>query len=121
VGVARQAHAPAVDPLRLEHVELFDEHDGVDHDTVADHRHDPGVEDAARDELELEHLALDHDRVARVVPTLVAHAQRGFLGEVVGELALALVTPLGADDHRAGHEQLSGGETVASAITLREA
>ena len=68
--------------------------------------HDPRVEDPARHQLQLEHLAVDDERVAGVVPTLVADAQRGFLGEVVGEPTLALVAPLGPDDHRARHAAL---------------
>ena len=93
-------------PCALEHVELVDEHDRVDDDAVADDRRDVRVEDAARHELELEHLAVDHERVPGVVTALVAHDELALLGEVVGELALALVTPLGSDDHRAGHDRL---------------
>ena len=106
VRVARYPHQPGVDLLRLEHVELVEEHRGLDHDTVADHRRDPGVQDAAGDELELEHLAVDDDGVARVVPALIADAHRGFLGEVVGEAAFAFVTPLHTDDHCARHQWL---------------
>ena len=94
---------PGVDALRLEHVELVEEHCGVDDHAVADDRRDPRVEHAARHELELEDLAVDDDRVARVVAALVADAQRSFLGEVVGEATLALVAPLHADDHCARH------------------
>ena len=64
---------------------------------------DVRVQDPARDELELEHVAVDHDRVARVVARLVAHDERALLGEIIGEAALAFVTPVGTDDHRAGH------------------
>src|SRR5207248_4637540 len=77
--------------------------------------HDPWIQHAARHELELEDVAVHDDRVAGVVAALVADTERGLFGEVVGELALALVTPLGADDHRAGHAGLT---TVATAITL---
>ena len=48
-------------PLRLEHVELGEQHRGVDDDAVADHRDDVRVEHAARHELEREHLAVDDD------------------------------------------------------------
>ena len=94
-------------PLRLEHVELGDEHRRVDHHAVADHRGDVRVEHAARHQLQREHLAVDHDAVAGVVAALVAHDQVALLGQVVGEAALALVTPLGADDHRARHAALT--------------
>src|SRR5262249_41207209 len=115
VRVARHAQPSGVEALALEHVELFDEHRGVDDDAVADHGRHVVVEDPARDELEREHVTVDDDGVPGVVPTLVADDQLALLGEVVGEPALALVTPLGADDYRAGHRGLT---TVATAITL---
>src|SRR5262249_59718786 len=92
-----------------------DEHGGIDDHAVADHRRHVVVQDAARDELEREHVAVHDDRVPGVVPALVADDQLALFGEIVGEPALALVTPLGADDHRAGHGGLT---TVATAITL---
>ena len=105
-ALPERRNAARVDAAALEHVELVEQHHGVDHHTVADDRRHPRVEHAARHELELEHLAVDHERVAGVVPALVAHDHRRLFGEVVGELALALVAPLGADDHCAGHKRL---------------
>ena len=96
--------ARRVDALALEHVELGDEHRGVDDDTVADDGGDVRVEHAARHQLEREHLVADDDAVARVVTTLVANDEVALLRQVVGEAALAFVTPLGADDHRARHD-----------------
>ena len=90
-----------------ERVELLDEHRGVDHHAVADHRRDVRVEHAARHELEREHVVADDDAVAGVVAALVADHEVRLLREVVGESALAFVTPLGADDHRARHENLT--------------
>ena len=43
-----------------------------------------------------------HDRVPGVVAALKAHDGVGVLGEQVGDLALALVAPLGADYHDPG-------------------
>ena len=106
VRVAGHAHQPGVDALALEHVELVEQHRGVDDDAVADDRHDPRIQHTARNELELEDLAVDHDRVARVVAALIADAQRSFLGEEVGETTLAFVAPLHADDHCARHREL---------------
>jgi len=37
---------------------------------------------------------------------LIAHDHRRLFGEIVGELALALVAPLGADHYCTGHESL---------------
>ena len=90
-------------PFAVQHRELVEEHRRVHHDAVADDGHDPRVQDAARDELQLEDLAVDHQRVPGVVAALVADAQRGLFREVVGEAALAFVAPLGTDDHRARH------------------
>src|SRR5262249_42868408 len=100
------------------HVELLDQDRRFDDDAVADDGCDVVVQDPARDELESEHLAVDDDRVAGVVAALVADDQLALLGEIVGEAALALVAPLGADDYRAGHTSLT---TVANAITLTRA
>jgi hypothetical protein len=128
--VARHAQPARVDAAALEHVELGEEHRGVDDDAVRDHRHDPRVEHPARRELELEHLAVDDERVPRIVPALVADDERGLLGEVVGELPLRLVAPLGPDDHCAGHRRASRAGVQAgrqrraigaSAVTLGRA
>ncbi len=126
VRIAGEPELAGVDLLRLEHLELVEQHRGIDHHAVADHRDDPRVEHAARHELELEDLAVDDQGVARVVAALVADAHRRFLGEVVGDAALALIAPLGADDHHTGHCQLRSGQlrsgvlrvTAASGLTL---
>src|SRR5215217_5354812 len=44
--------------------------------------------------------------VASVVAALVADHDLHLLGEQIGQLALALVAPLGADDHGTGHARL---------------
>ena len=79
------------------------QHARVDHDAVADHAALAGVEDPGRDQVELPRLAVADDRVAGVVAALEAHDGVGVLGEQVDDLALALVAPLGADDHDAWH------------------
>ncbi len=116
VRVAGELHARHVDALGREHVELGDEHRGVDHHAVADDRRDVGEEHAARHQLECEDVVAHHDAVARVVPALVADDVIGLLGEVVGEATLALVTPLGADDHGAAHGSLR--ENATKGVTL---
>ena len=104
VGVAPDLHAGRVDALALEHVELGDQHAGVDDDPVADHGGDVVVEHAGGHQLEGEGLAVDHDGVAGVVPALVADHQVHLLGDEVGELPLALIAPLGPDDDGRWHE-----------------
>src|SRR5262249_16641504 len=95
--------------------ELADEHGRLDDDPVADHRRDVRVEHATRYELQRVHVAADRDGVAGVVTRVVPDDEIALLGEIVGELALALVTPVGADDHRSGHQRLRAS---ATAVTL---
>ena len=59
---------------------------------------------ARREERELIRRAVDDQRMAGVVAALKAHDDIGLLGEPVDDLALAFVTPLGADDDHIGHE-----------------
>ena len=103
MGVAGHLEAAAVDAGRFEPVDLGEQDAGVDHHAVADHRCHVVVEDTRRDELQGEALAVDHDGVPGVVAALVADDHRHLLGQEVGELALALVSPLGADDDGGGH------------------
>jgi hypothetical protein len=50
--------------------------------------------------------AVDHQRVAGIVPALEAHHHIGPLGQPVHQLALALVAPLGADHRHIRHFRL---------------
>ena len=101
--VAAHQEPAAVDALLSEPIDLGEQHRGVDHDAVADDRRDVVVEDAAGHQLEGERLAVDDDGVTGVVAALVADDDLHLLGDEVGELALALVAPLGADDDGCGH------------------
>ena len=103
VRVARDEDEP-VGPAAasLELVELRDEHVRVDDAARADRARD-AADDPGRDRADLEGLAVDDDRVARVRATLVAADEVGLLGEQVDDLALPLVAPLRADDHGRGH------------------
>ena len=89
-----------VDAARAQAVDLADQDRRVDDDAVADDAARARVEDARRDQVELELLLAADDRVAGVVAALEAHDDVGVLGEQVDDLALALVAPLGADDRR---------------------
>ena len=103
VGVARHLQPAAVDAPGLHAVDLVEQHRRLDHDAVADDRHHVVVEHARRQELEGEGLTVHDDRVAGVVATLVADHHGHLLGQQVGELPLALVSPLGADDDGCRH------------------
>ena len=100
---ARDAQAVDRDPALLQGVELAAQHPGVDDGPVADDAELARVEDPRRDQVQLERLAVAHDRVPGVVAALEPHHHVAALGEQVDDLALALVAPLGADDHCRGH------------------
>jgi hypothetical protein len=103
VGVAGERQAGRVDSLAGQHVQLGQEHGRVDHHAVADDRGDVGVEDPGGYELECERLPVGDDGVPGVVAALVADHHVHLVGQQVGEATLALVPPLGADDHRPRH------------------
>src|SRR5437868_2977559 len=77
--------------------DLLEKDDGIDDDAVADDAGAVRVEDAGGDELELELAVFGDDGVARVVASLRADDHVRLPGEVVDDLALALVAPLAAD------------------------
>ena len=115
VRVGADHEAGHVDPSRLERVELPEQRLGRDHDPVADHAGAPGGEDPAGQQVGRELLAVDDDRVARVVAAAGAdHEVDGvgtrlvLGGQQVGRLALALVAPLGSEDHDRGHPHSFG-------------
>jgi hypothetical protein len=104
VGAAGDPDPPVgVQVLLDQPVQLTQQHLGVDHHTGPDDRGDVRVEDPAGDQVQLEDAVTDDDGVAGVVAALVADHQVGGVGEQVGRLALALVAPLGADDHGRWH------------------
>ena len=104
--VAREADCLGRDAAPLEVVELFDEDAGIDDAAGAEHAL-LAPEDARGHVLELVGLAVGDDRVAGVGTALVAAHEVGMLGEQIDDLALALVSPLRADDDCRGH-----GESV---------
>ena len=107
VRVSRHAQAAQVDAALGQAVHLAAQYARVDDDAVADHAQLAGVEDAGRDQVELERLAVAHDRVAGVVAALEADHGMRPLGKQVDDLALALVAPLGTDYHESWHDERS--------------
>ena len=106
VRVGADPQAREVDALGPQVVELARQHLRVDHDAVADRADPARVEDPGRDQVELPlHAVVTDDRVAGVVAALEANHEVRVLREQVGDLALALVAPLGAYDHDAGHRR----------------
>ena len=92
------------DPARLELLQLLDEDARVDDAAGADHAL-LAPEDPRGHVPRLVGLAVDDDRVPGVRPAVVAADEIRVLGKQVDDLALALVAPLGADDHGRGHAE----------------
>ena len=104
VRAVAHPHVGDVDAPRHEGVELPDQRCRIDDHAGTDDARDVRVQHAGRDEVELEDLVAEHDRVAGIVPALVAHGHGHLLGQEVGRLALALVAPLQAHDHGGRHQ-----------------
>lgn len=70
------------------------------------------VDEARGQDVEVVGDTVGDNRVSSVIAALSAAAKLGFVGEDVGELALAFVAPLGAEDNgdRHGRESRRGGE-----------
>ena len=92
--------------LVLEHIDLFDEHLGVDDHAVANDRRDVLVHDARRDEVQAELLVTAYDGMAGVVAALVAHNTIELGRYEVANLTFAFVSPLGSHQYRGRHAYL---------------
>ncbi len=83
--------------------DLGDQMPGIKHHTIADDRQLATAHDTRRQQRQLVDVAADNQRMARVVSALKARDHVGPLAEPVNDLALPLVTPLGAHDDDIGH------------------
>ena len=92
--------------IRLEHVHLVEHDFGIDDDPVADDGRDVRIHDPRRNQVQLESTPAVDDGVPCVVTTLEANDVVHVVGEQVGDLPLAFVAPLGADQHDTGHMRL---------------
>src|SRR5690606_5012844 len=66
---------------------------------VADQALDILAQDAGRDQVQHGLLAIDHQGVTGVVAALVTHDGGSLVGQQIDDLALTLITPLGAQDY----------------------
>ena len=89
--------SPISTPARAHGVHLSEEGLEVDDDARADHGR-AAADDAGREEVQGEVLRSELDRVPGVVAAVVAGHDVETVGEQVDELALALVSPLPAQD-----------------------
>ena len=103
VRVARDAQAGAVEALGLEVVDLLEDDGRVDDAAVADDGEDVLVDDARRNLVKGEVMAVRDDGVAGVRAAAVAADHVEVTGDEVGDLSLALVAPLGTHKHCCGH------------------
>jgi hypothetical protein len=76
----------------------------IEHHTVADDRQLPRPHDARGQQRQLVRRAVDHQRMAGIVPALETDDDVGLLREPIDNLAFALVAPLGADHDDICHE-----------------
>ena len=90
------------DSLRRELRDFGDEMVRIDHHTIADNR-EFAADDPRRQQRQLVADPVDDQRMAGIVAALVAHHHVGALAQPVDDLALALVTPLAADDDHICH------------------
>src|SRR5579872_1680108 len=93
------------DALRANFLSFLHEMVRIKNDAVADDRQFAGTHDARRQEREFERLAVNHQSMAGVMPTLETHHDIGGNGKPIDDLAFALVAPLGADNHHIGHTE----------------
>ena len=114
---AAHPHVSGVDSPFVKHFELADQGVRVHDDPAADNGRDVGVEHPRGDQVELERLLADDDRVAGVIAAVGADHDRDRLGEEVGRLALALVAPLKSHDDGGRHHRPSGNEETPVAST----
>src|SRR5439155_17964875 len=106
VRVPRQVDLVGIEPTRAELVDLGEEDLGIDDDAGPDDAHLAG-DDPARDQPDLERLAVDDDRVPGIGAALEAAHDVRLLREQVDDLALSLVAPLRPDDDGRRHVRQS--------------
>ena len=104
-GVFRNQQVVGVhlDALPAQLVDFRQQRPRVQHHAVADDRQFAAAHDARRQKRKLVDIAVDDQRVARIVATLEAGDDIGTLRQPVDDLALALIAPLGAHDHHVCH------------------
>jgi hypothetical protein len=100
----RNFHALGRDgkPQAAQRRHLFQQALGVDHHAVAEHADDMRLDQAGRQQVQLEDARalrpIHRDRVAGVVAAGIAGHNVGLGRQQVGDAAFALIAPLGADN-----------------------
>ena len=121
VGVGREQQPRTGHPALGQPVDLGEQHLRVDDHAVADHRNAAWGEHPGRHQVQRELPAIrENHRVARVVAALIPHDIVDPLTEQVRDLALALVAPLGADEHDRWHVSAFRGMSPVDARFPRD-
>lgn len=99
-----------IEPMLLQRLEFFKEAGHVDDAAATDDIDAIGVDEAAGQNVEIVSDAVCDNGMACIVTALGTAADLRLMGEDIGELALAFVTPLGAEDDgdRHGWQQGAG-------------
>ena len=109
-----------VDALAAQLVDLGDQMPRIHHHTIANDRQLATAHDATGQEAELIDLAINDQRMARIVTALKARDHIRALAQPVNDLSLPLVPPLGSDDDDIGHGiSLRFGKTEAPIAVRR--
>jgi hypothetical protein len=82
---------------------FFEKGNRIDDEAISDHGDFSRMEDAARNQTQDELAVADQDRMASVVPALIANDVVKPVCEQVDELALAFVSPLGSENDDIAH------------------
>jgi len=80
-------------------IHFLQEGEGIEHNPIPDYAAAALTQHSAWDELKNELLALDRDRVSRIMAARIARYDVEALGENVNDLAFTFVAPLRADNH----------------------
>ena len=98
-----EAPGACVNAIGGETVYFFQENEGIQDDAVADKAELARMQDAGRNGVQNGLFAIDLNRMSCVVAALKADNNITAGTEHVNNLALAFVTPLGANDNRVCH------------------
>ena len=89
--------------LRSELADFLDEMQRIEHDPIANHGELARPHDAGGKQRQLIDVIADDQSMPGIVAALEPHNDIGFKRKPIDDLALALVTPLGADHHHIRH------------------
>jgi len=102
-AITDRQRARNLDSRGLQRVDLGQQCGWIDHQAVADHSALARTQDAARNQFQDELFISDKNRVAGIVPALIAHHQIESFGEEIDHLPLSFVAPLSAKDNYIPH------------------